>query len=233
METWVVLDGLLLAVTGFFTVVGCVRGFIKTAVRLIGVTASALIAAVAAHPLAEWIYTAVFHTHVERFVTTQVQNGVAAAAQSLDEQVEAVTNTLPQGLQYLVTLLDVETAIQNGAAQSAERLIGTVMEQVAVPLCTLALQVIVFLVLFVVLFVLIHVIGVCLDKTFSSMKSTKRANRLFGGVLGFLESIPVTLALTVALQLYMTFAGAHSVITLQDIENTYLLEWLMSVNPLI
>ena len=46
------------------------------------------------------------------------------------------------------------------------------------------------------------------------------ANRLFGGVLGFLESIPVTLALTVALQLYMTFAGAHSVITLQDIENT-------------
>ena len=233
METWMILDGILAVIAVLFTVIGGVRGFIKTAVRLIGALASALIATFAAQPLAVWLYDAVFHTQVEQFVTVQVQNGVAAAAQSLNEQIDAVTGTLPQGLQSLFLLLDTEAAIQSGAAQSAEQLIATVMEQVAAPLCTAALQVIVFVVLFAVLFILIHVLGICLDKTFSSMESTKKANHLFGGVLGFLESIPLILVLTVAVQLYMTFAGAHSVITVQDIENTYLMEWLMQVNPLL
>lgn len=233
MQTWMILDGIVVAIAVIFVIIGCVNGFIKTVVRLVGVIASALVAALGAHPLAQWLYETVFYTHVEQFVTEQVQNGAASAAQSLSEQIESVTASFPQGFQSLFEMLGLHAMIRDGAAQSAQALVPTVMEQLVTPLCMTVLGALVFLVIFVVLFILIHLLGIWMDKVFSSIPTTKKANRLLGGVLGFAESIPVVFALCFAVQLYMTLAGAHSVLSVEDIRQTYILEWLMQVNPIL
>ena len=42
----------------------------------------------------------------------------------------------------------------------------------------------------------------------------------------------MVLVLTAALQLYMTMAGASSVVTAADLEQTWITNWVMSINPL-
>lgn len=233
MQTWMILDGIVIAIAATFTVVGCVRGFIKSAVRLIGAIAAAIAAAFGASPIATWLYETVFYTSVEQFVEKQIQDGAAMAAQSLSDQITAITTSLPQGLQSVLALLGTETMIQDGAAQTADKLLPTVMEQLVTPLCMTVLQAIAFLALFFTLFILIHLLGIWMDKIFSKKTSTKTVNRVLGAVLGLAESVPLLLALCLAVQIYLTLAGAQSVFNVEDIEQTYILEWLMQVNPLM
>ncbi len=233
MSISLILDIAVAALLVLFTIVGVRRGFIKSVVRLLGFVVAVVGAAVASMPIAQYVYTTFFHTPIEAMVAQKVQEGVTAAATSLSEQVTAVLSSLPHGVQSLLAVYGVDGSHMNGATQTGEALVPTVMDGVITPLCTAVLQVIVFLVLFLVLFLIIRLLGKLIDKIFASLPVIKQVNGLLGGVLGFAEGVLVLFVLCFGLQLYMTLTGANSLLSTAQLEQTHLLGWAMANNPIL
>jgi len=230
--SWI-LDIAVAVLLILFTVIGMRRGFIRSVVRLLGFVVAMIASAVVSMPIAQYLYTAFFYTKLETAVAQKVQEGVAAAATSLSEQVASVLSSLPSGVQSLLTVYGADTVDMSGAVQTGEALVPTVMDGIITPLCTAALQVIVFLVLFLVLFLVIRLLGKLIDKIFASLPVIKQINGALGGVLGFAEGVLVLFVLCFALQLYMTLAGANSLLTTAQLEQTHLLGWAMTHNPIL
>lgn len=233
MKIPLILDIAVAALLVLFTVIGVRRGFIKSVVRLLGFVVAMAVSAIVSMPIAQYVYKAFFYTPIETMVAQKVQEGVAAAATSLSEQVTAVLSSLPGGVQSLLAVYGVDGNVLNGAVQTGDSLVPTVMNSVITPLCTAVLQVIVFLVLFLVLFVIIRLFGKVLNKIFASLPLIKQLNGVFGGVLGFAEGVLVLFVLCFGLQLYMTFTGADSVLTSSQLAETHLLNFAMTHNPIL
>lgn len=233
MTISILLDVITVAVVILFAMIGMRRGFIKSVVRLLGFAVSVVASALVSSPVAQWIYNEMLYEQLEAIVAQKVQEGVAAASATLADQINAVLATLPQGVQNLLTVYGVDASGMAGAAQTNETLVPTIMDQIISPLCVAALQLIVFLVLFLVLFLVIRLLGKVIDKIFASLPVIKQINGLLGGVLGFAEGVLVLFVLCFALQLYMTLTGAGSLITPESLEQTYLLGWVMEINPIL
>lgn len=233
MKIPLILDIAVAALLVLFTVIGVRRGFIKSVVRLLGFVVAMAVSAIVSMPIAQYVYKAFFYTPIEAMVAQKVQEGVATAATSLSEQVTAVLSSLPGGVQSLLAVYGVDGNVLNGAVQTGDSLVPTVMNSVITPLCTAVLQVIVFLVLFLVLFVIIRLFGKVLNKIFASLPLIKQLNGVFGGVLGFAEGVLVLFVLCFGLQLYMTFTGADSVLTSSQLTETHLLNFAMTHNPIL
>lgn len=233
MSLSIILDAVTVAVAVLFVVIGCRRGFIKSVVRLVGFVAAIVVSAIVSAPVAQLLYDHFLYEPVQQIVLEQVQQGVAAAATTLNEQIMAVIGALPEGVQSLLDMYGVDVAELSGTAVSAEELVPTIMEKIITPLCVGVLQLIVFLVLFIVLFILIRLLGKLLDKIFASLPVIKQANGVLGGLLGFAEAVLVLFVLCFALQLYMTLTGADSLVAVEDIQKTYILRFVMDINPIL
>lgn len=233
MTIALVLDIAVAALVILFTVIGVRRGFIKSVVRLLGFVVAVVIAALASAPIAQQLYDTLLYAQAEALVVQKVEEGVAAAATTLNEQITAVLSVLPEGVQSLLTMYGVDASGMTGTAQSSEALVSTIMEGIITPLCVAVLQLIVFLVLFLVLFLIIRLLGKLIDKIFASLPVIKQVNGLLGGVLGFAEGVLILFVLCFGLQLYMTLTGANSLLTIDQLRQTYLLEWAMSNNPIL
>ncbi len=233
MTISMILDIAVAALLILFTATGVHRGFIKSVVRLLGFAVAIVGAAIASMPIAQYIYTTFFHTMIESVVARKVQEGVTAAATSLSEQVTAVLSSLPRGVQSLLNAYGADGNQLSGATQTGEVLVSTIMNDVITPLCTAVLQVIVFLVLFLVLVLIVRLLGKLIDKVFAHLPVIKQVNGLLGGVLGFAEGVLVLFVLCFALQLYMTLTGVDSVLSTAHLNDTYLLGWMMTHNPIL
>ncbi len=233
MSVSLILDIAVAALVILFTVIGVRRGFIKSVVRLLGFIVAVVAAALASTPIAQVLYDNLLHAQAEALVAQKVQEGVATAATSLSEQIAAVLTSLPEGVQSLLTMYGVDASGMTGAAQTSDALVPTIMNGIITPLCVAILQLIVFLVLFLVLFLVIRLLGKLIDKIFASLPLIKQVNGLLGGVLGFAEGVLVLFVLCFGLQLYMTLTGANSLLSMDQLEQTYLLEWAMNHNPIL
>ncbi len=228
-----VLDGALIVLALLFVFLGYRRGFIKSVIRLLGFVAALVAAVLISVPLSQWIYDGFFHTQVETYITEKAGEVAASSAGTLAEQVDGVIATLPQSAQDLLTMYGVQTDGFEGAAQSVDTLIPTVMQRIVTPLCTAVLQLVVFLILFIVLFIAVRLVGALLDKVFTSLPIIKQANGLLGAVLGFAEGILMLLVVCSGVQLFMTFVADQTVFTTSDIEQTYIMRYLMEINPFL
>lgn len=233
MTVSLILDIVTVLVAVLFVLVGYHRGFIKSVVRLIGFAASVVAAALLSNPVAVKVYDMLFRARVETLVTQKVEEAAASATASLQEQIASVVASLPQSIQSLIAVYGVDVESFVGAAQPAQTLSTTILDQIVTPLCTTVLQLIVFLVLFLVLFLIIHLVGKLLDKIFASLPIIKQVNGALGAVIGFAEAVLVLFVLCYGVQLYMSLTGAQSVITSSDLEQTYLVRYLMELNPIL
>ncbi len=230
--SWI-LDIVTVLVAVLFVLVGYRRGFIKSVVRLIGFAVSVVAAALLSNPIAAKLYDMLFRAQVETLVTQKVEEAAASASASLQEQITSVIASLPQSIQSLMSMYGVDVQEFVGAAQPAQALAATVLDQIVTPLCVMVLQLIVFLVLFLVLFLLVRLVGKLLDKIFASLPVIKQINGLLGAVIGFAEGVLVLFVLCYGVQLYMSLTGAQSAITAADLDQTYILRYLMDVNPIL
>ena len=233
MTTALILDILAIALAIVFLIVGIHRGFIKSIVRLLGFAASMIASALISSPVATWLYNTFLHDRMELAVSEKVQQGVADAAQTLNEQIQAITESLPDFLQNLLTVFGDNAQSVSGTAQPNDSLVPTVMDNVVAPVCTALLQIIVFLVLFLILFFVVQLLGKLLDKIFSNIPVIKQLNGLLGGALGLAEGALVVFVLCAALQLYVSLAGDGSMLSMDALEQSRVLKWFMEINPFV
>jgi uncharacterized membrane protein YfcA len=116
----------------------------------------------------------------------------------------------------------------SGAPIAIEKLTTLMMDAVIAPLCVSLLQAVLFLLIFIAVYIAAHFLAKAMDKVFSSLPIIRRVNALLGGVLGAIEGVAFVYLLTLVLRLYMTMAGAGSVVTAADIEASYIVEFFES-----
>ncbi len=223
--SWI-LDIASVVVVGIFLTLGIHRGFIKTAIHLIGLVLALCVAGLASMPLAEWIYDSFLAEPLRAAVAEHAAEATVAAMQTVQEQITRVIELLPSVVKSAFELSGM-TVTQSGAPLAAEPLTQVVMDSVVRPMCLSMLQATLFLVLFLLLFVIIVLIGKGINKVFTTLPIIRQINSLLGGVLGAVEGVAMVYVLTLVLKLYMTMSGASSIVTTADIQATYLLHWVM------
>lgn len=223
--SWV-LDMAAVAVMILMLVLGVRRGFIKSAVRLIGMIAALVAASLVSAPVAGWIFDRFLEAPIQTAVAQEAANATVAAAKTVQEQMMSVIQALPAVVQGAFDMAGM-TVTQTGAPVAADALTAMLMESVLEPLCVSFMQVVLFLVLFIGLYIVARLIAKALDKIFNALPLIRQVNGLLGGVLGLCEGVAVVYVLTLGLRLYMTMAGADSVVSSADLEATYLVNYIM------
>ena len=224
--SWI-LDIVAVGVVILMLILGVRRGFIKTAVRLIGIIAALVAAALISTPVAEWIYTTWIASSARETVAAAAAEATVTAAQTVSEQVSAVIAALPSLMQSGIGAMGLGSVGVTGAPLAAEKLTTLMMETVISPLCVSLLQAVLFLLIFLAVYILARILAKMMDKVFSSLPIIRQINALLGGALGVLEGVAVVYLLTLVLRLYMTMAGAGSFVTAADIDATYLVQYIM------
>ncbi len=223
--SWV-LDIAVVVIAAIFLFLGIRRGFIKTAIRLIGLVVALVAAGLISTPLAAWIFDSFLTEPLRAIVAEQAASAAVTAAQTAQEQLSAIIGGLPALVRSAFDLSGMLIPAE-GAAMATEALTQTVMNDIVRPLCLSLLQAVLFLVLFILLYVLVQWIGKGVNKVFTTLPIIRQINGLLGGVLGLLEGVGAVYLLTLVLGLYMTMSGEGSVITTADIEATYVLQPIM------
>lgn len=229
MQTTWILDLAAVAVAIVFVIWGVRRGFIRTAVHLIGGVVALVAAALISTPVAQWVYDQFLQVPLTEFVSDQVQLATVAAANTLQEQLSAVFAGLPPFLSGLLGLYDPTALTADGAVLATNELTTMIVGSILRPVCVTLVQMVAFLVVFLIAYAVMRLLGGALHKVFASLPLLNRINDALGGVLGFAESLLVIYLLTLLLELYMTMAGAGSVVTPADIEATYILRHFTDV----
>ncbi len=228
--SWI-LDIAAAAVIVLMVIFGVRRGFIKTAVRLIGVIAALVTAALVSTPAAQWIFDTWVALPVRQTVAEAASEVAVSAAATLQEQVAHVVEALPA---FVQSAIDVTGACvhQTGAPVAAHTLTTLIMDSLMEPLCVSLMQAMLFLLIAILVYILARILAKTMDKLFNALPIIRQVNGLFGGALGLLEGLAAVYLLTLALKLYMTMTGAGSVVSDADIEATYLVKHFMDVRLL-
>ncbi len=238
LTTSLILDIVTAALILLCVYCGFKRGFIKSTVRLIGCLAAVVAAAILAPLVADAVYEHVFKATLVSLVDEQISAELVSSAASLQAQLDSVLGGLPEIIRSALSMYGIDGAqdISGVAGQDAvatEQLTTVVMDQIVSPVCVMLLRVIAFLILFILLFFAVKGLGGLLDKIFASLPLIKQVNGLLGGAIGLAEGVLIVFILCLGLRMYMTFAGADSVVTMTDIDDAKLLGWLMEHNPIM
>lgn len=224
--SWV-LDGIAVAIIVLMLVLGARRGFIKTAVRLIGIIVALVAAALISTPAAQGIFDTWLQVPAREAVASAAAEATVAAATTVTQQVEAVIAALPPLVQGAIDVTGVSTVGITGAPVAAEKLTTLIMDTVIEPLCVSLMQAILFLLIFIAVYIVARILAKAVDKVFSALPIIRQINALLGGALGVAEGVAFVYLLTLVLRLYMTMAGAGSFVTAADIDATYIVRWIM------
>lgn len=241
--TWLIFDGIALAVLVLCVFVGRRRGFVAMALLLVGTLVSLLVAQHFAPPAARWVYDTYTHDrlveYVEDTLSTDGEEGPTAIAaaleditQKLDPLEELVefkdkAGELWQSLRGEGTVIpfpdaeqaDDQTAIElllAGGSSLAEALVDVVLQ----PLVLTLLQLTLFLLLFVAVGSLVRLL-IHLSRVLNHLPLLGGFNRFLGGLCGLVEGVVILYLAGIVLRLVA--AGFDSPLTPQLLHETRLL----------
>ncbi len=233
-----ILDGCLLLVLLIGVIIGCRRGFIKSAVRLIGCLLALVLAFCLSSPLSEWIFDGFFRAGLEQSVSQQLTDAAVSSTQALETQIDGVLETLPALVRNALASYGVGTSEQIGdileahGSQSTAAIAETLVSYVIRPVCVLLMQILCFIVLFLVLTIAIRLLGRLLDRMFN-LPLIRHVNRLLGGVIGLIEGVLASLVLIAVLQIYITVTGPDALISQDVLRQTTLVSFVADHNFLL
>ncbi len=209
--------------------IGHRRGFIKTVTGVVAFLAALVVAALAAAPVAGWVYD----TAVEPTLITAVDEQLAAQSAQAAVQADAAYNALPMAVQNLLA----QRGIADGAAL-AEKLpspeqttlaenIVTVVRPILLPLVETACSLVLFFIAFILALILLHLLDIV-----AKLPLLKQLNTSLGFVGGIIAGILWAFLAVSLLQMGAALAAPDSAINLSVLNETHIVSRLAAVNPL-
>lgn len=196
---------------------GCIyfsyrKGFLRSAIELIGYFISAAVASALSTPLGGWIYQNFISGIIQNRVRTYLYNSInGAASQKASEVVSAsglknFGTNMPAGFQSLLSSYHISTssvsditgsAVQSGSAAAADKLIQTV----AVPMGQSLSRAIAFFVLITVCITAVGIVARMTDGV-NRLPLLGTVNRLGGAGVGFLKAFVLMMILIPLLSVF-------------------------------
>lgn len=225
----IALDILVIVAFGLSVWQGHRNGFIKTVAGLIAFLVALVLSTALAGPVSDWAYGALIKTPV-----TAALDAHLGAESVMAEQLDAAFEEMPAFVTDNLAkqgIVDGETAMKYiGAAEAGETLTDSVMRQIIHPIILPLLEVICSLVLFFVIQFALSVVLKLLN-LLTKLPVIKQLNKTLGLVAGVLQGALWALLIATFLEA-IAETGLFSVISLELIQNTILVEWLWTINPL-
>ena len=191
-----VSDIIIVVMLILFTLIGALRGFLRTILNLVAAFFSALIANWLSAPVGTWFYTTFVRqsllSNLEHEITQSGFSGaVANSLRSLPDWVANMVSTAfaPLG----VSMDDLQKGVLINDAQAQQ--IARSIEEPIGKLLTALFAVIAAIILFVVLLLVLKLVVNGLIRLLRGGKRTPGGiDRFFGGLFGFAEGILIVLA---------------------------------------
>lgn len=221
----IILDAAIVLIAIFFIWLGYRRGFVRTAVYVVGYVVSAA----AASWVSQWLGNKIAQWCRAPIVSYTTQQ-IAGSNDSLTASVEQMYENAPLFLQSWMarfgTQEELAAQISSSAQEAAQSAAEGIAEYVIMPLVASAAGVILFLVLFFIcLFLVRWVAGLC--GILDYIPVVGGLNHLAGGLVGILQALLAVFFFVLLISIVLScVAGGVKIV-----ERTYVFQWLNGLMP--
>lgn len=188
-----IIDLVVVGLIALFVFVGIKRGFVKEIVSLVGFIVALVLAFSLSNVGAEFAY--------DNFIDASVQDSVKQSiTDSVKNDADGILNSVPEEfISAAKTIgIDIEAAVNDSIgvniSDTAQNVALKISHDIARPVVTTLIRVILFLVLFIIIRILIGWLGKVLN-IFARLPVLHSANKLLGGIVGFLRGTVIALVL--------------------------------------
>lgn len=195
-----IYDLILLAIFITFIIIGVVRGAAKALIGIVVSFVSYLLASMLAKMISIWIYTSFISPAIHQAVTDAI-NGIASGASGTTSD---MISAMPQWLVFALNLSDCDvsgliTTMGYGMADQAGAAIDAAVQPVMVGFLSLLLTI----GLYLLIHFLLHLLAVRPILKMFDLPGISAVNRVFGGILGFIEAFVIVSMLAYLLRLIL------------------------------
>lgn len=188
-----IIDLVVVGLIALFVFIGIKRGFVKEIVSLVGFIVALVLAFSLSNVGAELAY--------DNFIDASVQDSVKQSiTDSVKNDANGILNSVPEEfISAAKTIgIDIEAAVNDSIgvniSDTAQNVALKISHDIARPVVTTLIRVILFLVLFIIIRILIGWLGKVLN-IFARLPVLHSANKLLGGIVGFLRGTVIALVL--------------------------------------
>lgn len=227
----IILDLIVLAIIVLTVLISAKRGFVRTAVELVGFIAAVFISFTISTPLANTTYDKIIEPSIVSSVTSAAgtvmeDSSVAAVDGFWDGMPTWIRNGIEKSGVSKESLDGIITAnIGNGVQSTVE----TASQSVIKPVVTGTLSLIYQVIFLIVFLALVKPLAKLINKLFSfSIIGT--ANRVLGGVVGIPKGIIYAIAFCLIIMLIVSFTGKGFLIfTSEAMEKSHFFSFINSL----
>lgn len=174
----------------------------------------------------------------DKYVKAQLVHNIEQniiSSSNADEIINNIQTALKNIPEFLNNLVDV-SSINLSSEDLTNSVLVNVFEPVALLFVKIAIFIVIFLVFFTATGIILHIIKKSnhkKDNDRDRKSALRTADKIFGGVFGFLKSLVIILAITCIL-MYILDLGSDAFVSnpfFEEVKNSALIDLLNSVNP--
>lgn len=229
----IVFDIAVVAIVVLLVFLGYRRGFVRTALNLVGHLAAAVLAFLLSSPIADWI----FRTFLRGSSVDLIVNGLSdmTAEQNLSEVVEKAFSAIPESIRTFApegAFEDVRNQLMQTVPTHSE-IANTIVDQLVAPIATTILQLLLFLILFLLFCVVVKLVSRML-KIIDKLPLIGSINSTLGLVVGLAEAVVFLAFFTGIVAMLIQMSGNQWAALNQDVvDQTFIFKYIYEYNPLI
>ncbi len=222
--TWLLIDGVLLAVFIILCIVGSVKGFVKMAMRVFGKLGALIVAYAFSDEVAAIINEKYFGPYFHGVFTEYVQKIAVNAAGDVNE-LPALFKTVVSMLGYNLEELVVSIQTTENAAPIAQHL--------ATPVANIVSSATAFAGLFFAVLIVAWIVKLILS-ALAKLPVIATVNKWLGFALGAVEGFIVVCVIATAINAFFPYLQAENLFGLASVslEQTYIFKFINEINPL-
>lgn len=226
-----ILDGAVILLLVLAAIDGYRRGFVRSLIHLVGCVCALALAALLARPVAGAVFDGFFREPVEQKIVSFWEEN--ASADGLQQALDSLPGPVKNLMQAngIGSAEEVLSAVGAAGEESAASVAAAVTDKVVGPLCEFFLAAIAFLILFLLLMIVVSILARLVSGLFKA-PVLRQLNGVLGVVLGLVQGLLFLFVGVLVLEAAAGAADPGSALSPQTLEETVLVRFLLSVNPL-
>lgn len=228
-----ILDGVVILIFLLAVIIGYKRGFVQSAIRLVGCIAAVLVAFSLSAPLATGIYDQFISDKMQKMMVDEISK---SASGTVDAKLDQILKDLPHTVTNMLSAFHLGTSkeiagkLSASVSDSAAVLAKKIDSQIIRPVVTAALQMLCGIVLFIVLMILLSFLAKAVGRIFR-LPVLRQMDGLLGAVFGAVQGVLMVFVAVTIISLIATTSGSNAKLTLADVSRTVVVRAVESVNP--
>lgn len=233
---WIILDILVIAIILIYAFISAKRGFMRTAIELVGFVLAVYLSFAVGGAVADGIYGSVVEPAI---VDTIVDTVDETTTNSINGAVDAVWQGMPELITKAAGNLGVtsdavksDISAQAFNTESFEELAQQVADSVARPVVIPLIKTVVGFILFVILLFVVKILARIVNRAFS-LPLIGGLNRTLGGILGAAKGVIIAAVVCILISTAVALTKSGFLIfTQENIEQTTVFKFFADFSPI-